>query len=108
MFAPLFALVAYTRWTVLLALCIVGSMVGIASADERIPMDADTCHEHHGDVMEHDYQLDKGWRITKQTDEEWIKVKGSKEVHFFCKQGLSIIETRKAEPRVNGQVEYNK
>ena len=105
---PLFALVAYMRWTVLIAVCIVGSMVGIASADERRPMDADTCNEHQGDVMEHYYQLDKGWRITKQTDDEWIKVQGDKEVHFRCERGLSIIETKTVEPKVRGQVEYHK
>lgn len=109
---PLFALVAYTRWTVLCAVVIVGSMVSLAAAeelhDERQPMDVDTCNEHQGDVMEHYYQVDKGWRITKQTDDEWIKVKGNMEVHFRCEHGLSIIETKPAEVKPSGQVDYMK
>jgi len=109
---PVFALVAHTRWTVLAAFCIVASMVGMAAADElhdeRQPMDVDTCNEHQGDVMEHYYQVDKGWRIKKQTDDEWIKVKGNQEVHFRCERGLSIIETKKREVKPSGLVEYQK
>ena len=104
--APLVAVIAYTRWTVIAALVIVGSMVTMASADERIAMDADTCNEHQGDVMEHFYNKD--WKVIKDTGDEWIKQKGDEQVSFRCEKGLSIIETRKVEPKVRGQVEYNK
>ena len=107
---PLFALVAYMRWTVLVALVIVGSMVGIASADEREHMDFDTCMEHQGDVSEHFYS--KGWRVIQSEDtgktSHWIKEKDGVQVHLICEGGLSIIETHKVDVKPTGQVEYQK
>lgn len=107
---PLFALVAYMRWTVLIAVCIVGSMVGIASADEREAMDFDTCMEHQGDVSEHFYS--KGWRVIQSEDtgktSHWIKEKDGVQVHLICEGGLSIIETHKVDVKPTGQVEYQK
>lgn len=108
--APLVAVIAYTRWTVIIALLIVGSMVTVASADERKPMDLDTCMEHHGDVSEHYYQ--QGWRVLKSEYtgkiSYWIKQKGNTQVHLICKDGLSIIETKKVDAKVNGEVDYQR
>ena len=97
-------------WSTVVAIAIVAGMLGImnAQADEREPMDYDTCQEHQGDVSEHFYSLQQGWTVTKQGDHEWIKVKGDKEVHLICDKGFSIIETHTVDPKVRGQVEYNK
>lgn len=109
-FFPFFVLGAYMirSWSVVVAIAIVATMLGVmnAQADEREPMDYDTCNEHQGDVMENMYNLSQGWKLVKQDDHEWIKAKGDQEVHFICARGFSIIETKPAE--VRGQVEYNK
>lgn len=109
-FAPVVAVIAYLRWSVLIALVIVGSMVGLAAADEREAMDFDTCMEHQGDVSEHFYS--DGWKVVRSDDNgktsHWIKEKGDKQVHLICEGGLSIIETRTVDVKPHGQVEYQK
>ena len=109
-FAPLFVLAAYLRWSYWIAIAIVATCVGTASADEREAMDFDTCMEHQGDVSEHFYST--GWRVVRSDDNgktsHWIKEKGDKQVHLICEGGMSIIETRTVEVKPTGQVEYQK
>lgn len=114
MFAPLFILIAAVRWTWLAATVIValGLTAMTAHADEREAMDFDTCMEHQGDISEHFYQPEKGWRVTRSDDDgktsHWIKVKGDREVHLICRDGMSIVETKPYEVKPQGQVDFLK